>query len=144
MSRRASAVASDDSEFTFERKTWRRRPYAEILRDGKAFWEEFAGSKPGFQFGATKAALIIIFLDDIKAFVNSGGVLPGTAERPKTIEIKGRTLKWHPKFKKGSGEIEHSYLELAYGISKIRFGLTKAHALLLFQKELLELASAKC
>jgi len=130
------------SEFTFERKTWRKRPYAEILRDGKPFWDEFPSSKSGFQFGATKAALIIIFLDDIKSFVNSGGALPGTVESPKMTAIKGRTLKWYPRFKKNSGEVEHPYLELAYGKSTIRFGLTKAHALLLFQKELLDLASA--
>lgn len=140
---RALARPSDTSEFTFERRTWRRRPYAEVLRDGKPFWEDFPGSKSGFQFGATKAALIIIFLDHIKSFVNSGGALPGTEESPKTIEIKGRTLKWYPRFKKVSGEIEHPYLELAYRKSTIRFGLTKAHALLLFQKELSELASAK-
>ena len=140
---RALERPSDTSAFTFVRRTWRKRPYAEILRDGKPFWEEFAGSKSGFQFGATKAALIIIFLEHIKSFVNSGGALPGTEQSPKTIEIKGRALKWYPRFKKISGEIDHPYLELAYGKSTIRFGLTKAHALLLFQKELLELASAK-
>jgi hypothetical protein len=143
MSSRLNARASDDSEFTFERTTWRHRPIAEILRNGKQFWEDFPGSRPGFQFGRYKAALIIIFLEEIKSFVNSGGALPGTEENPKTIEIKGRTLKWYPRFKKKSGEIEHPYLELAYGKSTIRFGLTKAHALLLFQKELAELASAK-
>lgn len=143
MINRTFARPFDNSEFTFERKTWRKRPYAEILRDGKPFWEEFVGSKSGFQFGTTKAALIIIFFDHIKSFVNSGGALPGTEESPKTIEIKGRTLKWHPRFKKVSGEIEHPYLELSYGKSTIRFGLTKAHALLLFQKEMLDLAAAK-
>ena len=143
MNRQSNAGAVVTTEFKFERKMWRNRPYAEILRDGKPFWEEFSSSKSGFQFGATKAALIIIFLDHIKSFVNSGGALPGTVEGPKAIEICGRTLKWYPRFKKASGEVEHPYLELGYGKSTIRFGLTKAHALLLFQRELLELTSAK-
>jgi hypothetical protein len=131
------------TDFSFERKTWSRGHYGEVLRDGKPFWDEFPPAKSGFQFGPTKAALIIIFIEEIKAFVNSGGELPSVIGGTTVVSINGRELKWHPRFKTAAGGIEHPYLELNYRRSSIRFGMTKARALLSFQKELLALASAK-
>jgi hypothetical protein len=113
---------------------------AEILKDGKAFFEDIPGHKTRFAFGPKKANWILTFLVVVKDFVNSEGRLPGTEDDPKSMQMLGITLNWHARFTKSGVPIPHPYLELRKGKYSIGFGRQKAGALLEFENKLRQFA----
>jgi hypothetical protein len=116
---------------------------AEILKDGKQFWEEIPGHKSTFSFGPKKANWILHFMDTVRDFVHSRGKLPGTENDPMFVTMLGVTLTWHAHFSKVGSPVPHPYLVLANGKNSIGFGRLKAEALLQFEVKLREFAKNK-
>ncbi|MFC1701282.1 hypothetical protein ACFL1J_00805 [Pseudomonadota bacterium] len=126
--------------FTFHLRWFKSRPTAEILRNGKPFWEELPWAKDHFSFGRRKAILLLSCLDTIRAFHDSDGVQPGPEEEKTTRNmetLKEIKIRYFNGFKLHGNWVDRPHLMVVENQIRIGLGMMKARAILELEGEII-------
>ena len=130
--------------FSTEISEFKGNPMLVVLCDGQP-WGATYPTDPEFQFGKTKALMILAIRDLLEEFNRTEGrdaaqirrELPNAPGLTRPLVIQGFAGFNGP----GDRFIEKPYLKLECGRTSISLGVNKAHALLAVWKDIEEFAS---
>ena len=119
--------------FSCEISEFKGNPMLVVLCNGQP-WGTTYPTDPEFQFGRTKALMILAIRDLLEEFDRTEGLdaaqiqreLPNAPGLTRSLVIKGSAGFDAPN----GHHVDKPFLTLTSGKTKISFGVTKAHALL--------------